>query len=479
MTVDFYSSFSKRITSTAQPASSPALSLSCVLKDNSGILHPVLEIYQSAAWNPAPYNYARITDFGRFYFVAEWTWVVGRWEARLDVDPLASWKTQLGANNKYILRSASQYNPQAIDTFYPTLADQPNYYTATGSLGFSQSFDSGTFIVGVANRETDGAGAITYYVLTSLQMRNFVKYMLVSTTDIWNATTFTALNDVLYRSLYDPFAYIKSCMWFPVTMPTYTQTTLKFGNFESDVTGMIMSNNATTWMFTDTSLALPSNWSTLEGKYKVAPYAHLYLVVNPWGVIELNPLDFANASAVQLRVYPDYISGDCMLKIFKSVGPAPYTDYFITERNARIGVDINLSASSVDVAGMLGGAMKVAGAVGTAVATGGAAAIAMGIAGAAGGIGDAIGSSVPTLTSSTGATFGGIRSMDGNAMLIYTSSSFAQEDNAEFGKPLLAPVTISSLSGYIKCADPEFNSSCYPEEKELIGGYLTGGFYYE
>ena len=105
--------------------------------------------------------------------------------------------------------------------------------------------------------------------------------------------------------------------------------------------------------------------------------------------------------------------------------------------------------------------------------------MAAGLLTAAGGIGDAIGSSAPTLTRSIGESFGGARAMEGELMLIYTSSSFAQEDNAEFGKPLLAPVTISSLSGYIKCADAEFNSSCYPEEKEIIGGYLTGGFYYE
>ena len=477
MTVDFYSSFSKRINSTAQPASSPALSLSCVLKDNSGILHPVLEIYQSAAWNPAPYNYARITDFGRFYFVAEWTWVVGRWEARLDVDPLASWKTQLGANNKYILRSASQYNPQAIDTFYPTLADQPDYSIRTASLGFSRNFSTGTYIVGIANRETAGAGAVTYYMMTASQMRSLVEYMLPQPGDPWSQG-FVGLTDVLYRSLYSPFDYIKSCMWFPFSWVIGYPVPIMFGNYEAPsnvAVGQIVDNDTTSWAYVNQVLSMPSNWATLEGKYKVNPYAHLFLVCNPWGIIELNPLDFADATAVTVYIYPDLISGDCMMKIYKTIGS---TNYFITERNARIAVDINLSATSVDLGGILKGAISVVGGIAGA-ATGGAAAVAAGILTAAGGVGDAIGSSAPTLTRSIGESFGGARAMEGELMLIYTSSSFAQEDNAEFGKPLLAPVTIGSLTGYIKCADPEFNSSCYPEEKELIGGYLTGGFYYE
>ena len=59
MTVNFYT-FSKRQNSTASPISAAAESFSCTLKDSSGVLRPVLEIYKQATWNPTALNYAYI-----------------------------------------------------------------------------------------------------------------------------------------------------------------------------------------------------------------------------------------------------------------------------------------------------------------------------------------------------------------------------------------------------------------------------------
>lgn len=475
MTVEFWSGFSKRINSTAQPSASAALILDCKLKDQSGVLHPALEIYQSAAWNPSSYNYARILSFGRYYFVSEWAWVLGRWECTLQVDAMASWKTDIGAMTKYIVRASYDYDSRIADTFYPPLALEPYYYYDTADFAFDQDFAYGMYVLGVANREGTGAGAITYYTLTSSQIRALVQYMLVTPTDVWTQG-FSGLTDVLYRSFYSPFDYIKTCRWFPFTFAALNTVNIKFGNYESTATGAILNSDAEYWLTDSRVLNLPTNWLNQDAKYRVSPYAHLYLVMNPWGVIELNPMDLSDSTQLKIRIFPDLISGDCLMKVYKIVNS---TERIICQQTAKISVDINLSASSFDLGGILRGGTAIAGGIGAAVATGGASAIIGGALAAAAGVNEAVNAATPSMSNSIGQTAGGARAMEGIATLIYTHVLFTGEDNSEFGRPLMRSGLLSAHPGYIKCLDGELISSCWPEEKEVISGYMIGGFFYE
>ena len=69
--------------------------------------------------------------------------------------------------------------------------------------------------------------------------------------------------------------------------------------------------------------------------------------------------------------------------------------------------------------------------------------------------------------------------MEGTATLIYVSTYFAAEDNADFGKPLLETRTLNSIPGYIKCSDGHIEIPGFAEEIRRINEALTGGFYYE
>ena len=86
LTVDLYS-FSKRDNSTKHPTGSPT-TYSCILKEECGVINPVIVIQEIG--NPSGYNYAYIPSFGRYYWIKEWTWVLGRWEAELYTDVLAT-----------------------------------------------------------------------------------------------------------------------------------------------------------------------------------------------------------------------------------------------------------------------------------------------------------------------------------------------------------------------------------------------------
>jgi len=53
-------------------------------------------------------------------------------------------------------------------------------------------------------------------------------------------------------------------------------------------------------------------------------------------------------------------------------------------------------------------------------------------------------------------------------------------DPDHYGWPLCQKRKISSLSGFVLCANEgDFTSTCTPAERQAIIGAMLGGFYYE
>ena len=126
---NFYKN-NKRVNSTKVPALSTGdFAVMVELKEVTNLFTPTLIITrdvfhdsQDNLINPMEYNYVYLADFGRYYFVRSWSWVLGRWECDLEVDVLASFKTQIGNTTAYVMRSFSNADPDIIDTKYPIKA---------------------------------------------------------------------------------------------------------------------------------------------------------------------------------------------------------------------------------------------------------------------------------------------------------------------------------------------------------------------
>ncbi len=478
--VRFYS-FSKRTNSTKVPTGTPE-TYSCVLKDNTDIINPTLQIRGNAAFNPKYLNYCWIAQFSRYYFINTWRYVPGLWECDCNIDVLATFKPVIEDKEKYILRSSYRYNKNLVDTLYPVQAWQPDNYTSIADFNFDHDFDDGFYILGIANNSPHNtAGAITYYGVSSMTIRNLVDYMLPELQD-W-LSSFTGFTDVLYRSIYGPFDYIKSCKWFPFSYSaTGSLEYLRFGNYLANETGheilaKIISNDVADWYSDTRTVYLPTGWLSLDAKYRSAPYAHLYLMINPWGIIELNPCDFTNSREIKLYIYADFISGDGILKIYKVVGSR---EEFIAQRTAKISVDINLSQASLDASGLLSGAAKTAVGIGSMITSGGIGGVLMGGIEAGSGVTSTAISAQPTMAGSLGVSFDNAVSMEGVATLIYQSTYFADEDNAEYGKPLCEKHVISTIPGFIKCGDGDIDiAGAMKQELDMISEHLINGFFYE
>ena len=128
ITAYFYQ-FDKKVNSTKTPSTMiPGdIGLTVELKDVTNLYTPSLVISadvftdgQGNIKNPMKYGYCYLPDFERYYFVRSWSWIVGRWECALEVDVMASFKTEIGNTTAFVLRAASQYDADIIDTKYPT-----------------------------------------------------------------------------------------------------------------------------------------------------------------------------------------------------------------------------------------------------------------------------------------------------------------------------------------------------------------------
>ena len=109
--VVFYT-FSKKSNSTAQPTG--GTTFSCILKSDSSVVNPRIELNYSG--NPSGFNYAKISEYGRYYYITEWTYTPGLWVATMQTDVMATYKSQIGSESLYVLRSSAAYDGNILDT---------------------------------------------------------------------------------------------------------------------------------------------------------------------------------------------------------------------------------------------------------------------------------------------------------------------------------------------------------------------------
>lgn len=88
---------------------SNAIELVGSLRDECDILTPTIKV--ESATNLSVYNYMRVTDFGRYYFIKTIKVIrTGLWELTAEVDPLMSYAAQIKALPAIAGRSANRIN---------------------------------------------------------------------------------------------------------------------------------------------------------------------------------------------------------------------------------------------------------------------------------------------------------------------------------------------------------------------------------
>ena len=462
MAFDVYlHTFTKEPNSTEQP-SAAGLKVDCVSNDRLDIISPVLPLkYTGAAWNPSGYNYCKVPAFNRYYWIDRWAFVGGLWTAYCSVDPLASWKTGIGATSAYVLRAAAAYDGDLIDNLYPTEGgptitqqsiDTSSWWTdSTAGLSYS----AGNFIVGLINKK----GATEYVHMTPTQFQNFADtafsdpfFNTVATGQAW-----------MTKAIFDPMQYLSSVTWFPIDMSGGTAVTAKLGYWDTGISCYEIASYIDRYV----TVTVPKHpQAASRGPWvNNAPLSTYILETWPFGRISLDPALLYGVTTITLVMSVDYISGTAILKVYR--GNNDLTQPVIAVQQAQLGVQVQVSQVLRDT---FGGLMGVAGGV-VGVAAGHI------IGGLTSAISSAVNMSYPDVT--TNGLNAGFAGLHGSWRLYGKFYTLAAEDLVHRGRPLCQVRQLSTLSGYQLCTNTDVKLPATKAELDMIRGYLESGYYYE
>lgn len=513
MNITFYQYSKKENSTRIVDVSGTALS-SCQLKAPTSMLYPTLIIQGIPSGWSTIWNYCYIPDFNRYYFVKDWRWLNGVWECDCSVDVLASWKTQIGLLNKYILRTnttdSTVYNANITDTIYPVTNQYEKNIITVQNSPFVSPIIGGTYIIGVISSGNPAypqysVGAINYYILTPLNME-YLKQELLTESNLQTMGIIDALGNLLVqdmskevlKTMYNPYQYIVSCMWFPfdnsfIPDKTYRQK-IKIGWWEYNVNCFALS--AQTVILNENIGLLP--WhpqAQYRGWYlNYEPYTKTSLI-GRFGTIAVDTSYLrTGVDSLKLEYTIDIIQGLCLVKLISY-----YTDDHnviqetpFTTRTFQIGVPIQLAQVGVDyLASSLATVNQTTGVI-TGAATGIASAVTGNYIGAAyggisaissytNGIYNKLSASMPIVE--TSGTNGSFISPLQDTKLLQLYYFIALEDIAQKGRPVCSYKVINTLSGFILCNDGDIEGDvdipCLNDERALISSYLTTGFFWE
>lgn len=477
ITINFYN-FTKRVNSTKTPTGK-GTEYSCVVKQPCSIVDPVVEVNYGGTTSPS-FNYAHIADFGRWYWVENWTWNRGLWIADLRVDALASWKTNIGSTSNYVTRSSYTYDGAIMDNYYPMKGESSisRVAAATNPWSGGSNIDNGTFVLGVVNNKAlenptgkaSSFGAVRYYLMSSSDMRDLLSTLLGSASYL----SITDITEELAKGIINPFEYVVSCLYFPFTATVNTPAasnqipgtnlfniSVGWWDLPNVAGGLINSNDPVINM--TASFTVPKHpQAASRGKYcNMAPFSRYSLNFGPFGQIPIDTSLLQDCTTLNVKMDVDLITGGGKITLANaSSADFPVIDY------AQIGVPVQLAQITTDI---IGAASNAVGSIGSLI-TGN-------IVGALSGIVSAATSLLPQYK--TQGANGCVLNFDRDPELIGEFFTIVDNDNAEHGRPLCQRTTPSAIPGYIMIEEPSIEAPATSAELEIIRNYMRSGFYYE
>lgn len=516
MIIKFYR-FSKRNNSTSI-VNGNGQEMTCQLKAETDMINPTLLIQSiNAGYAPTSWNYCYIPAFARFYFIVDWVWINGIWECTTTVDVLATYKTQIGALDQYVIRSASAYNGRIVDSVYPTQC-RPAVYPQLLDNVYARALSGGFYIVGIiGSDDTATQGAITYYQMTDAQFARLREYLLSNTflsdQGLVNLSDFIPADAT--KVIYNPYQYIASCQWFPFDLSAISSSyktsvsVIKFGWWNVGTTFSCYRINPNCPAY---EVTIRRAWMTHpvytspEYEYmSYSPYSARYLRFAPFGDIQIPDDYFVSGDFIIIKLMVDMITGIGFLEVWSAEPDGD--EYYrlkalICRESQQISIDIQLAQIGKDYYGANAIAQKAASATTNAVAKVGknlVSGISNAVSGNYAGVGinlidiitepskhsaemaslvnDYVKTSAPQLMS--GGTNGSLAAYYLNNYIINIFYRIVDQDATHLGYPLYERRVINTLSGYIQVQNPDIDIPCLESETIMIMKYMSSGFFYE
>ena len=450
-------SFAKHENSTAQPTVTGWAEFEITLKDGAELSSPVITLSADIT-DILNYNYAYL--FGRYYWIREKTMErSGLCRLRLEVDVLATYKSQIGATSLYILRSSTASDGKIKDDLYKTFNDPLHTFD---SIQYDAD-TSGVYIINVASGNSS-AGSTTYQFSAS-EFSAFQNAMFAE----YGPTDFDTTELAIKNALYNPLQYLISAFWFPG--PGFTSTPVSdilIGKRYIGVGGHLVSNPIR--QIGNTITLQKHDQAATRGTYlNFAPYSQYVIEYPPFGCIPLDAALLGDSSTLVIDIYIDATTGTARMIGHTSTDELIdiTTEYVAAIPITQVGINANQAAGILTGIGTVVGA-GITGLLDT-VNSGLGSGLAM--------TGDAV-----LFSGMTASTFGGIGSRakyQGSHVLRYRFWPVVAEDNARNGRPLCQVTTPATLGGFMIAQKGDVEITAPIQEVEEISRLLESGFYYE
>lgn len=467
MQATFYQ-FAKRTNSTKRPSGGQGFGID--LKVPCNIINPEIKIATQS--DPTGYNYCHLPAFSRYYWIKNWTYSDGLWNASLTVDTLASYRDQIGSATEYVVRSSAKYDGTISDGLYPATAKVQSVTTSFQG-GFAETISGGFFIIGFIAKAAHSIGAITYVVMTpgnakklSAKLLTDVSYLSIDNSEI---------SDNLTKVLFNPYQYIVSCNYFPFAIAELTAhlplvAKIDVGWWSVDVPGWILGEDNNNFK-KSVSVTVPKHpQAANRGEYcNVAPYTDYTIYLQPFGVIPLDASKMWRAATLSIQYVVDLFTGDSVLRIFANGTQLVY------ETTAKLGVSVQLSNINFGIPSGSGGLLQT----GIAAAFGGLQAALSG--GTLTDVGNGILNAAQATNAdvaSKGAT-GSTIAFDMTPYMVARFKIIADDNNEDHGRPLCQRVQLSTIPGFIMVDDPDIALTATAAEIDSVKSYMKNGFFLE
>lgn len=454
MTITIFRGFSKEINSTKRPSGGSVVS--CVLKGDVNIMSPVFELDTT----DTTINYV-IWD-NRYYFVDDITFVrASTILLHCKIDSLATVKADIGASEQYVTRATSDFDSTVIDTRYPMLPETLSQNITFDSI--HTKFSGSTYVIGVIG--SNSVNGVTFYALTSSQFASLLNALFLGN---YLDAPVTEISKELQKELVNPFQYIVSAMWFPFTIATDFNQSIKFGFWDTEVSAGVISDNRKYVNALETFDIPTHPQLNVYGRFLGCnPYTQLLLHCYSFGdlVIPANMFSMG-AQRGELFLNVDVYTGVGELRVYTKQFNTGNDNNVVCRSVAQIGVPIQLSQVTQ---GLIQSAVGIVGSVG-ALAQGN-------FIGVLSGIGDAVSGLLPQVEKS-GAYGSRIAFLEPPTMYI-TQYGLASPDHAHLGRPLMQRRVLNTLSGFIQVENPDVDIAYPLAIREEVISYMQSGFYYE
>lgn len=489
MQIKLYSGFEKKQNSTKLPAAgTTTLTLTGYLKEDCSVINPTVRINRLANdASPSIYTYALIDDFDRYYFIDNWTWKKPFWEATMHVDVLASHKTAIGNQIMHVLRADTEvFNGYISDSLYPATNEFVINHQVLTNSDFVATVSSGCYVVGIISKgDSSSVGAICYYAMDSSEFAALNNALFsdsnlytMGITDSLGNMLVTDMSKEVLKTMYNPYQYIASCMWFPFAKSKFTYSTqvginIGWWTYSSLSGSRVYAQQISLLNCEHTTV--PAHPQSYRGEYlNYAPYTRISLY-GRFGTIPLDPSITQAGWRINISYYIDIITGQARAFITTwddtEVNPSVHV---MADRIFSLGVPIQIAQVGVDYLGTtLAAVDSVAGTVSAAsrLDVGGA------VSAAAHGIYNTLQCSMPQVA--TGGSNGSFLSPFTLTHIQFQHYTITSEDIEHQGRPVCSARTLGDMDGYVLCQDGDFDIDCLDEERTMIRDFLTSGYFVE